>query len=162
MILMILMSLICLIGDWFMHYYLPYSFGNLSVFTSMLTIVSILILRVYFHDKKISFIWYCLGLGFIYDVFFSSILLWNTIVFLSIGLILLKFDIKILKKVKWCLLITTSIILYYDLIWFLTGMISDYSLVFTDYLYKVINSLVLNLIFTSTIILMFFKNKKYQ
>ncbi len=162
MIVMIIISFLCLVTDWVMHYYLPFSFGYLSIFTSMLTIVSILILRVYFGSNRKVYFCYIIILGLLYDILFSFIFFWNTLVFLTIGLILLKVKVNIIKQLKWCLLITIMIILYYDLIWFLTGLVFNYKLVLFDYLYKVYNSLFLNLLFIVVIIFLVIKDKKYQ
>ena len=140
-----IISFIVLLLDGVIVYLIPSYFNNLNILYPMLTISLIpYLLNNNIKDfYKFSFI-----LGIIYDLLYSNIFLFNAFLFLLLS----KIDVKILKYLKnnlltYLFLIIINIIIY-DLILFILVYITNYqTITLMDYLYKIENSIILNIIF---------------
>lgn len=151
---MYIIGFIIIILDGLLVYFIPSYFNELNYFYPMLSITYLVFLYGYSKNYlKTSFI-----LGFIYDLLYSNIFLYNSLIFLLLGKINKKifnyFQINLFNKI---IILLLNIIIY-DTINFLIIYFSKYNnVIFNDLVYKVLHSLLLNILFI--IILNFFFKK---
>lgn len=132
--------------DYLLIYFIPSYFNNLYLFYPMLTLT----LTVFLYKKvdNKNYLKTVFLIGIIYDFLFSYIFLFNSLIFLMFA----KLIKKIYKYLR-CNLITQIIlvicfIFIYDLFLFLLIRISNYNnVLFIDLVYKVKNSILLNITF---------------
>ena len=152
----LIISLIIIMLDGIITYYIPSYFNNLNYFYPMLTIS--LIPFLYKGNSK-YFYQYIFFIGIIYDLLYSNIFLFNSLIFL----VLSKIDTKLFKIFKENLFIYLIIvilnILLYDGIIFLLIYLTNYQVVtIIDYIYKIEHSIILNIIFGIIYYLIFSRN----
>ena len=149
-------SIFVIILDGIITYLVPSYFNKLNYLYPMLT-VSLIPFLYRFNTK--TYYQFIFILGIIYDLFYSNVIFLNAFIFLMLGII----DIKIIKFYKvnliiYIILIILNIIIY-DFILFILVYLTNYqSLTIFDYLYKIKNSIILNIAFG--FILYFIKIKK--
>ena len=89
MLISIVIVIISFILDGVLTNFLPYGVGNLSLFTPLTTLVSIVVIyQLFYHNhnhKKYYII--CSVVGFLYDLFYTNLLFFHTLLFLLIGYI---------------------------------------------------------------------------
>lgn len=154
---MFLISLIIIILDGVLIYYFPSYFNNLSLLYPMLTIT----LNVTLYSYSKNYLKDALILGMIYDLCYSSIFLYNTLIFL----LLAKINKKILNYFHSTMfnkiIILIINIFIYDFINFFIIYFSRYNLVtFNDLFYKFYHSLLLNIL--SLFIIQFILKKMFH
>lgn len=137
--------LILIILDGLIIYYIPSYFNNINFLYPMLTLSLISVLANNLSLKKYYQTVFIMGI--IYDILYSNIFLYNAFLFLLIS----KINTKIYKILKHNLflviLITILNIIIYDTITFLLIKFSNYQSVdFIDLIYKIKNSLLLNIL----------------
>lgn len=137
--------LILIILDGLIIYYIPSYFNNINFLYPMLTLSLISVLANNLSLKKYYQTVFIMGI--IYDILYSNIFLYNAFLFLLIS----KINTKIYKVLKHNLflviLITILNIIIYDTITFLLIKFSSYQSVdFIDLIYKIKNSLLLNIL----------------
>ena len=141
---MYIIGFIIIILDGFIVYLIPSYFNELNYFYPMLSIT--FLVSMYGYSKnylKTSFI-----LGFIYDLFYSNIFLYNSLIFLLLAKINKKIFNYIQNNLFNKILILLLNIILYDTINFFIVYFSKYNNVsFNDLVYKVSHSLLLNIIF---------------
>ncbi len=153
----ILVSLIIILIDGIIVYCIPSYYHAINYFYPMLTISLI----PFLYDSnlnnyyKIVFI-----LGFIYDLLYSNIFLFNAMLFLLLS----KIDTKILKLLRDNLFTNIVLviinILLYDLMCFFLTFITDYqNILISDYIYKIEHSLLINVL-VGLIYYLIIKNNK--
>lgn len=139
----LLISILVIILDGIITYFVPSYFNKLNYFYPMLTISFIPFLCKNKHTNYLTiFI-----LGIIYDLLYSNIFLYNAIIFLGLAII----NQKIIKYFSDSLLLFIFLaflnILIYDSVSFLLVIISNYqSVVFSDLIYKIEHSILLNIV----------------
>ena len=139
----LLISVLIIIIDGLIIYFIPSYFNKLNYFYPMLTIS--LIPFIYFTNKKYNYFLITV-IGIIYDILYSNIFLFNVILFI----IIVNLDILISKYFKnkffLFLLLTLFNIIIYDLISFILVIITNYQTVtIYDLLYKINHSILLNI-----------------
>ena len=140
----LVISLLTIIMDGIMVYFIPAYYQQLNYFYPMLTISLIPFL---YHGNERKYYQDVFLLGIIYDLLFSNLLLFNAFIFLFLG----KINYKTLKWLKnncfsFLLLIIINIILY-DLICFLLVLFTKYNNVsIMNLFYKIEHSLPLNIL----------------
>ena len=139
----LLISVIMILLDGLILYFIPTYFNNLNYFYPMLLITLIPFL---YHDNLKDYYKLIFILGIIYDLLYTNIFLYNAILFLIIG----KMNIKILNNYKDNIIIYLILIIinimFYDTIGFILVYLTNYQLVtIDDLLYKIIHSLILNI-----------------
>jgi len=140
---MYLLGIIIIIIDGILVYLIPSYFNELSYFYPMLTIT--LIVAMYnscSNYLKTSFI-----LGIIYDLFYSNVFLYNTLLFLLLS----KINKKIFKYLQFNnfnkILVLVINILIYDGINYFIVWLTKYNLVtISDLFYKISHSLIMNIL----------------
>ena len=140
----IIISFIIILLDGLLVYYIPSYFHKLSLFYPMLTIS---LLPFLYHGNLKNYYKLCFLIGIIYDLLYSNIFLYNAFLFLIMG----KIDSKILKFYQDSFFIYFFLVFinicFYDTITFLLVLITSYqSVTFNDLIYKIKNSLLLNIL----------------
>ena len=152
-----IISLIIIILDGAITYFIPSYFNKLNLFYPMLTISLIPFL---FEGSIKDYYKICFIIGIIYDLLYSNIFLYNALLFLLLS----KIDSKLMKYFKnslffYIILVIINIFLY-DLICYLLVLITNYQVVtISDLIYKLKNSLLLNIMSS---FVYFFLFKKYH
>ena len=141
----LLISLLIIILDGLIVYYIPSYYNNLNYLYPMLTISFIPFL---YQEKKKDYLMFIFILGIIYDLLYSNIFLFNAFIFLIIG----KIDYKIYKAFKlnitiYMLMILLNIIIYDSILFLLIYLTGYQTVTIFNYLYKIKNSMLLNIIF---------------
>ena len=139
---------ISLMLDGILTNFLPYNVSNLSLFTPLTTLVSLIIIYPLYYHRNRDYYIMAFILGIIYDLFYTNLLFLNGFLFLLMALLYLKLHreigesvIRILINILLCIviyeLLTASVILVFNLV----------PITFSKVLYKIGHSLLLNLIY---------------
>lgn len=140
--------------DGLLSLFLPYIPGQLSIFTPMLTLVSLLIIYPLYRKKEKKYFIILFITGIIYDLLYTNLLFYNALVFVLFGFII-KFiyknlDVSSIKLIFYEILIIVA----YEL------LISLFILIFNlvpisinEIVYKITHSLLLNLIYSELLYL---------
>ena len=158
----LIIIVISIILDGVLTNFLPYI--DLSIFTPLLTLVSIFMIYPFFKKKEIKYLIIVFIIGIIYDLLYTNLLFFNAVLFLEIGLITIyiykNYEITALRLILY-------IIIIISLYEFSTGIIllifNVVPVTFYKIIYKIINSLLLNIIYSELIYLLITKiPKKYK
>ena len=154
----LLVSLLVILLDGIIIYYIPEFYNQLNYFYPMLTIS--IIPFSYLCSKKKYYL-FILVMGIIYDLLYSNILLYNTIIFI----LLINIDVKIINDFEDSLLLFILLsllnIVIYDTIGFLLVILTSYqSITIYDLIYKIDHSILLNIM--SVFVFWFLFKKRLQ
>lgn len=148
MLVPIILFIISFFLDGILSNFLPYMVGDLSFFTPMLTIVSLVVLYPFFTKKlKIYFV-SCFLLGLCYDFMYTNMLFYNAILFLMLGL--LSTLVYRYIQVNWfsILLFVFIMIVGYECMNAIIILVFNLvPMTFYRLLYKIGHSLLLNLLY---------------
>lgn len=156
--------IISFILDGLLTNFLPYLVNDLSLFTPLLTLVSIFMIYPFYRKKETKYFNILFILGILYDLFYTNLLFFNSILFITIGIITKyiykNFEINYLKLIIYIILIITIyetltgiIILIFDLV----------PITLERLIYKITHSILLNVIYSEIIYLIIKKlPKKYK
>lgn len=141
--------LISIILDGILTNYLPYLVNDLSLFTPLLTVVSIFILYPLNRKKETKFFILMFIVGIIYDLLYTNLLFLNGLLFVLIAfiskIIYKNFETSYFKLIIY----TIFIIVIYESLY--AGILFIYRVVpITIYklFYKISHTLILNIIYT--------------
>lgn len=156
--------LISIILDGVLTNYLPYLVNDLSIFTPLLTVVSIFIIYPLNRKKETKFFILIFIVGMIYDLLYTNLLFLNGLLFVLIALIskliYKNFETSYFKLIIYTILIITA----YESIY--AGILFIYRIVpvtLPKLIYKISHTLVLNIIYTEVLYLIIKKlPKKYK
>lgn len=151
-----LVTIITIILDGYITYIYPSYFNNITYLYPMLT----LSLIVSISSNKDAYLKYSLIIGFIYDLLYSTIFLYNTLIFLMLA----KINKKILNSIRESFIIRIILlilnIIIYDSISFLIVYLTKYNdVTFLSLFYKISHSLILNIL---SLFVISFILKKYR
>lgn len=151
-----LVTIITIILDGYITYIYPSYFNNITYLYPMLT----LSLIVSISSNKDTYLKYSLIIGFIYDLLYSTIFLYNTLIFLMLA----KINKKILNSIRESFIIRIILlilnIIIYDSISFLIVYLTKYNdVTFLSLFYKISHSLILNIL---SLFVISFILKKYR
>ena len=155
----LIVSLLAIILDGIITYYIPSYFNKMNIFYPMLTLS--LIPFLYYNNLK-KYYYSVFALGMIYDLLYTDIFLYNAIIFLVISII----DFKILNYFRSSLLLLIALvilnIILYDTISFILVIITNYQIVtINDLIYKISNSIILNIMSVFVYFFLFKKRSHY-
>ena len=150
----IIILIISIILDGLLTNFLPFLVNDLSIFTPLLTLVSIFIIYPFYrkHEKKYFITIFIVGI--IYDLLYTNLLFFNGILFLIIGLIS-KFINKNYELTPLRLIIYVIIIIFFyesltGLILFIFRLVP---VTIYKVFYKILHSLLLNIIYSEILYL---------
>ncbi len=159
----VVIVLISLLLDGLLTNYLPYLVGDLSLFTPLLTVVSILVVYPYFYKNNKKYFIFAFVSGLIYDIFYTNLLFCNGLLFLMIAYLIVKMTDNIQINAFTVLYETLIIIVAYEVTFaILIVMFNLVPVTLSKVLYKISHTILLNIIYTE-IIYLILKNcaKKY-
>ena len=144
--------IISLLLDGLLTNYFPYLVNDLSLFTPMLTIISIICIYPFYQKQEKKYYITVFILGIIYDMLYTNLLFWNAILFLLLAVII-RFIYKNYEVTPIRLILySISIISTYEA---LTGLfLFTFQLVpvtISKVIYKITHSLILNILYAEII-----------
>jgi len=152
--LKIAIIIISLILDGIFSNILPYIPGNLSIFTPLLTLVSIIIIYPLYKKKEKDDLVTCFLTGIIYDLLYTNLLFFNGLLFTLLGLIIIfsikNFGISYIKLLLYVIAVITIYEISNALIIIIFNLVP---ITFNDLIYKIIHSLLLNVIYAELLLL---------
>lgn len=160
----IIIIIISILIDGILTNFLPYLVNDLSIFTPLLTVVSIFIIYPFYRKQNKKYYKTVFLIGIIYDLFYTNLLFFNAILFLIIALI----SVFIHKHYEVsCFSIIIYIALIISIYEILTGgIIFIFKLVpisINKIIYKISHSLLLNIIYIEIIyVILKLIPKKYK
>lgn len=149
MIISSIIIIISLILDGLLSNFLPFMVGNLSIFTPLFTVVSIIIIYPFFRKREKNKYLITLAMtGLIYDLLYTNLLFLNMIVFVILGFCTMLSH-KYLDTNFIMILIKTIalIILYQALTSFYFWIFQVVPVSWNDFLYLVEHTLLINIIY---------------
>ena len=150
----IIILIVSVLLDGILTNFLPCMVGDLSLFTPLLTVVSIFIIYPFYRKEEKKYYIVLIVLGIIYDLFYTNLLFFNAILFLLIG-VLSKYIYKNYEITWFRLIIYISLIIFtYEvstgLIIFIFQLVP---ITINKVLYKISHSLILNIIYIELVYL---------
>ena len=143
---------ISLLLDGVLTNFLPYLVNDLSLFTPLLTLVSIIIIYPFFRKDEMKYFIVSFLVGVIYDLFYTNLIFFNGVLFFTIAYISSRITKNMTRNTLNLLLETIGMIILYEA---LTGLVLfTYHVVpITVYKvwYKIIHSLLLNVIYVEIV-----------
>lgn len=146
MMISVIILVVSFLLDGILSNFLPYMVGDLSLFTPMFTIVSLVIIYPFFTKKLKYYFITCFLVGLVYDFMYTNLLFYNTVLFLAVGLILM-FLYRYIRP-SWLSLILFIVVVIAGYECMNAIVILAFQLVpmtFYRLLYKISHSLLLNL-----------------
>jgi len=152
--LAIIIMIFSLLLDGILTNYLPYLVNDLSLFTPLLTVVTIFIIYPFYRKKNEKYFVFIFIIGIIYDLLYTNLLFFNAILFIFIGFlskyIYKNYEITYLKLIIYTILIIISYELLTCSLIFIFHLVP---LTIPKIIYKITHSLLLNIIYIEIIYL---------
>lgn len=140
--------IISLLLDGILTNFLPYMVSDLSYFTPLLTLTSLVIVYPLFKKEKKKFMIFSFVSGMIYDLFYTNLLFFNGFLFLLLSLIIIKlYEIFGGDYLKILFHILIIIILYETFTALLIIIFNLVPMNIDKLIYKISHSILLNLIY---------------
>ena len=143
-----------LILDGILSNIFPYTVNNLSLFTPLLTLISIYLIYPFYKKKENKYILTIFLTGIIYDLLYTNLIFYNAITFTIIGIIskyiYKHYEINYLNIIIQIILIVTIYELLNALIIIIFNLVP---MSIPKLLYKITHSLLLNIIYSELLLL---------
>ena len=144
--------------------YLSFMKNDLSLFTPLFTVVSIFIVYPFYYKQMKKYIIHMFILGILYDLFYTNLLFWNGLLF--VGIAFLSSYLYKNFEMNWFKILfqTMLVIAVYELLnAFIIFCFQLVPITLYDVSYKVLHSLLLNVIYVEGIYLLLkLVPKKYK
>ena len=138
---------ISLILDGILTNYLPFLPNDLSLFTPLLTITSLVLIYPFFRKQEKNYYISLFITGIIYDLFYTNLLFFHAVIFLILGVII-KWIYKNyeITPIRIIIYISIIIICYEFLEGFILYIFQIVPVSIEKILYKIKHSLIINLV----------------
>lgn len=144
----IVLIVIALLLDGVLTNILPFLIQDLSLFTPLLTLVTLFIIYPFYRKKERKYLITIFIVGFIYDLFYTNLLFFNAILFLIIGLISSYINRKLeVNCIRLILYILIIIVAYESLTGLILFIYNIVPITIPKVIYKITHSLVLNILY---------------
>ena len=164
MVVAIVILIVSFFLDGILSNFLPYMVGDLSLFTPMITIVSLVIGYPLFTKKSKCYFLSCFVIGLFYDFMYTNLLLYNAILFLAIGCITMFMNRYI--RCTWLstlLFIIVAVVGYECMNAVIILTFQLVPMTFSRLVYKISHSLLFNIIYGEIIyFIIWLLPKKYK
>ena len=154
MIIILIIVVVSILLDGILTNYLPYLYTNLSIFTPLLTLISIFMIYPFFRKKEKTYFILIFIIGIIYDLLYTNLLFFNGVLFVIIGLLIKyiykSYEVTPLRLILYIILLVTS---YESITGIILLIYNVVPVTFYKVFYKIINSLLLNTIYAELIYL---------
>lgn len=143
---------ISLILDGILTNYLPFLPNNLSLFTPLLTITSLVLIYPFYRKQENNYYITLFITGIIYDLFYTNLLFSHAVIFLILGVII-KWIYKNyeITPIRIIIYISIIIICYEFLEGFILYIFQIVPVSIEKILYKIKHSLIINLVWGEVI-----------
>lgn len=143
---------ISLILDGILTNYLPFLSNNLSLFTPLLTITSLVLIYPFYRKQENNYYITLFITGIIYDLFYTNLLFFHAVIFLILGVII-KWIYKNyeITPIRIIIYISIIIICYEFLEGFILYIFQIVPVSIEKILYKIKHSLIINLVWGEVI-----------
>lgn len=119
------------------------------LFESMFTVMSLIIIYPYFHNKEKKYFSLAFFTGLLYDIVYTNTFLFNAIIFLAIAYIIKKINAYISNNyINVAIISLIIIIIYRLLVYFILCLINYLNFNIRSLLYSIADSLILNMIYS--------------
>ncbi len=143
-----------LILDGILSNIFPYTVNNLSLFTPLLTLISIYLIYPFYKKKENKYILTIFLTGIIYDLLYTNLIFYNAITFTIIGIIskyiYKHYEINYLNIIIQIILIVT---IYESLNALIIILFNLVPMSISRLFYKITHSLLLNIIYSELLLL---------
>lgn len=150
----IIIIILSLFFDGILTNLLPYTIDSLSLFTPLLTIVSLILIYPFYQKKLNSYYLVSLITGLIYDLLYTNLLFLNSILFLFLAFIIKylynNLEINYLNIILYTIIL---IAIYESSQALLLIVFNIVPITFSKLIYKIVHSLLLNIMYTEIIYL---------
>lgn len=150
----IIIIILSLFFDGILTNLLPYTIDSLSLFTPLLTIVSLILIYPFYQKKLNSYYLVSLITGLIYDLLYTNLLFLNSILFLFLAFIIKylynNLEINYLNIILYTIML---IAIYESSQALLLIVFNIVPITFSKLIYKIVHSLLLNIMYTEIIYL---------
>ena len=152
----IIIVIFSLIIDGLLTNYLPFLVNDLSLFTPLLTVVSVFMIYPFFRKKEVNYFIFVAITGIVYDLLYTNLLFFNALLFLVIALIS-RFVYKNygITFIRLIIYIVVIIVVYEGLTALLLLIFNLVPVTFSRVSYKINHSLLLNVIYGELILLLY-------
>lgn len=163
MILSIIILSISLILDGLLSNYLPFTIGNLSFFTPLLTMTSILFIYPLLNKNKKNYFILIVIFGIIYDLSYTNLLFYNSILFLLVAFFTIKiYELLPVNFLSIIIYLILLIIIYETLNILFIIIFQVRNVAFKDCYYKVSHSILLNILYGLGLYFLLYKKIQKQ
>lgn len=143
-----------LILDGILSNIFPYTINNLSLFTPLLTLISIYLIYPFYKKKEKKYMITLFLTGIIYDLLYTNLIFYNAITFTIIGIIskyiYKHYEINYLNIIIQIILIVT---IYESLNALIIILFNLVPMSISRLFYKITHSLLLNIIYSELLLL---------
>lgn len=143
-----------LIIDGILSNIFPYTINNLSLFTPLLTLISIYLIYPFYKKKEQKYMITLFLTGIIYDLLYTNLIFYNAIIFTIIGIIskyiYKHYEINYLNIIIQIILIVT---IYESLNALIIILFNLVPMSISRLFYKITHSLLLNIIYSELLLL---------
>ena len=137
-----------LLLDGLLTNYLPYVEGTLTLFTPLLTVVSIFMIYPFFKKQEKKYYVIAFILGILYDLFYTNLLFFNGLLFLGIACftrwVHKNYEINSIRLLLYLFFV---IVLYESLTGMILYIFQLVPITFMRVFYKITHSLLLNILY---------------
>ena len=150
MIISIIYLFICLVLEVLMSNFFPSTFSSVSLFTTIYTIIGLVILYPHFNNDK-KFFLLAIICGVLFDILYTSTFMFNLVLFAIVG-IMIKFLYNVFpENIFMTNLISFIVIMIYHILCFvLLNLLSAISYDFILLINIITHSIIMTIIFTSS------------
>ncbi len=143
-----IIMMISLLLDGLLTNYLPYLVNELSIFTPMLTVISIICIYPFYQKQEKKYYLTIFILGMIYDLMYTNLLFWNGILFLILAIIVRfiykNYEVTPIRLILYSIIIIT---IYETLTGIILFTFQLVPVTISKVFYKITHSLILNIIY---------------
>jgi len=152
----IIIVVFSLIFDGLLTNYLPFLVNDLSLFTPLLTVVSVFMIYPFFRKKEVNYFILVAITGIVYDLLYTNLLFFNALLFLVIALlsrfIYKNYGITFIRLIIYIVIIVA---IYEGLTALLLLLFNLVPITISRVSYKINHSLILNIIYGEMILLLY-------
>lgn len=149
-----IIMVLSLLLDGILTNFTSYMQGDLSLFYPMLTLVSLIIIYPFFQKDRKKYLLSAFVLGIIYDLFYTNLFIFNGVIFVIMGLLIIFIYKNIPTNFLTIILYAVVVIISYEALTSLIFIISQLeTITLIDILYKIGHSLILNIIYVELLYL---------
>lgn len=156
--------IISILLDGILTNYLPFMENNLSIFTPLLTVVSLFVIYPLYDKKEKKYEKTAFIIGLVYDLLYTNLLFLHAIIFLILSLLIKKiYKTFPIDMVRVIIFISILIISYELLMGLIIWIFQLTPITIQKLIYKISHSLVLNIIYGEILfIIIKYIPKKYK